>query len=328
MSKKTFSVCVLLSLAVAVALPARAEDDQLVKTARKTLQTYEKAIITLSTVIKIEIKGADSSGGHEQRTHCLATIVDPSGLAVAPLSNVAPSARISRGGRSIEIACQVQEVKYRLTDGTEVPARLVLKDEDLDLAFLAPLKPFDKATQAKTAFVPLSDSVPQPELLDATILISRTSEDLNYIPMLTLGRILSLVSTPRTCYISSSGNLGMPVFNQQGKLLGMICWCVKTEGNDGNVSLRPTGVFGQLILPVADIQRLVPQAKNEVKKLAAADKKAAKTKKKPSEAQKKPAKSETKPATAEKKPAEGEKKPAAPEKKPTDEKKGVSTQVD
>ncbi|MFZ1933140.1 MAG: trypsin-like peptidase domain-containing protein [Thermoguttaceae bacterium] len=320
MFKKMFSLCVLLCLAAA-ALPARADDQQLVKTARKTLQTYDKAIITLSAVIKIEVKGSETSGqSQEQRTHCLATIIDKSGLAVAPLTNLAPSFHFSRGGRTYDLDCQVQEVKYRLSDGTEVPARLVLKDEDLDLAFLALLKPLDKATEPKMAFVPLSDSIAQPEMLDWTILISRTGEDLNYIPTLVLGRIVSLVTTPRICYISSGGGLGVPVFNHEGKLLGMICRCVKADGSDGSSSLRSSGLLSQLILPVADIMRLVPQAKEEVKKLAAADKKAAKTKKKPSEPQKKPAKSE-------KKPADAAKKPTPPEKKPADNKKAASAEV-
>jgi hypothetical protein len=321
MFKKILTLCVVLCLA-AGALAVRADDQQLVKTARKTLQTYDKAIITLSAVIKIEIKGSESSG-QEQRTHCLATIIDPSGLAVAPLTNLAPSMHFSRGGRSFDLSCQVQEVKYRLTDGTEVPARLVLKDEDLDLAFLAPLKPLEKTNQAKTAFVPLSESTSQPEMLDSTILVSRTGEDLNYIPTLVLGRILSLVSTPRTCYISSSGGLGVPVFNHQGKLLGMICRCVKAEGSDGTTTAR-SGVLSQLILPVADILRLVPQAKAEVKKLAAADKKAAKNKKKP---EKKPTDAAKKSAAPEKKPADADKKPMNPEKKPTDEKKTTPAKV-
>ena len=209
----------------------------------------------------------------------------------------------------------MQEVKYRLSDGTEVPARLVLKDEDLDLAFLALLKPADKATQAKMAFVPLSDSIAQPGMLDSTIIVSRTGEDLNYIPTLTLGRVVSLVSTPRTCYVSSSGGLGLPVFNHDGKLLGMICRCVRNESSDGS-SIRSSGVLSQLILPVADIMRLVPQAKDEVKKLAAADKKAAKTKKKSSEPKKKTEKSDKKPVNAAKKPAAAEKKPADAAKKP------------
>ena len=56
--------------------------------------------------------------------------------------------------KTLDFDCPVQEVKYRLTDGTEVPARIVLKDEDLDLAFLAPLKPLTR-TQAKIAANPL-----------------------------------------------------------------------------------------------------------------------------------------------------------------------------
>ena len=307
MFKQMLGVCVVLCIVSGI-LPARADDaQQLMETAKKTLQTYDKAIITLAAVIKIEIKGTESSGqSREQKTQCLATIIDPSGLAVAPLSYLAPTIRRSMGGQTIEVECQAQEVKYRLTDGTEVPARLVLKDDDLDLAFLTPLKPLDKATEAKIGFVPLSEPATQPEVLDSTILISRTGEDLNYIPMLNLGRILSLVSTPRACYLSSSGSLGVPVFNRQGKMMGMICRCVKAEASDvsgarGSALVSP---LGQLILPVADVMKLVPQAKEEAKK-------AVETEKKPGAGKKKHPGSEKKSAKPEKKPAGGEKKPAA-----------------
>jgi hypothetical protein len=310
MFKPMLGVCVVLCILSGV-LPVRADDaQQLAETAKKTLQTYDKAIITLTAVIKIEIKGVgtDYSGqSHEQKTQCLATIIDPSGLAVAPLSYLAPTIRRSMGGQTIEVECQVQEVKYRLTDGTEVPARLVLKDDDLDLAFLAPLKPFDKATAAKISFVPLSEPATQPEVLDSTILISRTGEELNYIPTLNLGRILSLVSTPRTCYLTSGGSLGVPVFNRQGKLMGMICRCVKAEGSDAGGARGSTLVspLSQLILPVADVMKLVPQVKEEAKKAAETEKKPGAAKKKHPGSEKKSAKPEKKPAGAEKKPAAG-----------------------
>ncbi len=86
MFKQAFRACVFLCLAAA-ALPARADDQQLVDTARNTLKTYDKAIITLSAVIKIEVKGSESSG-QEHKTHCLAMFIDPTGLAVAPLTNL------------------------------------------------------------------------------------------------------------------------------------------------------------------------------------------------------------------------------------------------
>ena len=311
MFKQMLAACVVLALAVGSLLAQ--SNDPTVVTARKTLQTYDKAIITLAAVVKVEVKGGEVSGSNQERkTQCIAAIVDPSGLVITSLTNLGPKMRLNRGGQTLEVEFQVQEVKYRLTDGTEVPARVVLKDDDLDVAFLAPLKPLDKATEAKIAAIPMIDAVPQPEPLDQTIMISRTSEDLNYIPTLNIARIVSIVSTPRTCYLSSVGGLGVPVFNHQGKMLGMVCRCVKTEGNEGGPSTGST-MLNQLILPAADILKLVPQAKEEAKKPVEDEKK-------PEEGEKKSAEPEKKPA-AEKKPAEPAKKSAGPAKKPAAEKK-------
>jgi hypothetical protein len=269
----------------------------------------------LSAVLKFEAKGMDIPGlDQEHKTQCVAAIIDPTGLAITSLTNLNPQnamgkIRVNRGGvpQTLELDCQVQEVKYRLADGSEVPAHIVLKDEDLDLAFLAPLKPMDKATEAKTAVLPVGNTVPQPELLDYTILIGRTGEDLNYNPTLNLGRILSILSTPRTCYLGTSSGLGSPVFDHHGKVLGIICRCVKADSGESSSLTRSTAMLNQLILPVADVAKLVPQAKDEMKKSA--------------ESQKKPAKPG-------KKPAKPKKKPAKPEKKPADDKKAASGTVD
>ena len=50
---------------------------------------------------------------------------------------------------------------------------MVLKDEDLDLAFLAPLKPLDEPTRAKIAVVSAGRRGDPGGSLDPTILIDR-----------------------------------------------------------------------------------------------------------------------------------------------------------
>ena len=121
------SLCIIACLWLAASAVQAQDDHQLRNVARKTLQNYEKAVITLSAVVKLEIKGQDMGGAgeHEIKTQCVAAIIDPSGLAVTSLTNLSPQSsmgRIRYGGRNVEIDSQVEEVKYRLSDGTEVPA--------------------------------------------------------------------------------------------------------------------------------------------------------------------------------------------------------------
>ena len=169
MLKKMLGICACLCL-MAGMLQAQTEDRQLIEAARKSLQTYDKAVISVAAVLKIEMGGSEQ----ERKTQCVASIIDPCGLAVTSLTNLNPQSllklRFGRAGGAAmpDFDCQVQEVKYRLTDGTEVPARIVLKDEELDLAFLAPLKPLDEQTQAKIAAIPVSDAAVQVDILDAT----------------------------------------------------------------------------------------------------------------------------------------------------------------
>jgi S1-C subfamily serine protease len=269
--------CVCFS---AGAISAQTEDRTLVETARKTLQTYDKAIISLHAVLKFEAKGIDLPGlDQERKTQCTAAIISPNGLAVTSLTNLNPQKalgkiRINRGGvpTTLELDCQIQEVKYRLFDGTEIPAQVVLKDDDLDVAFLAAQKPLDAATQAKLSVISLADAAPAAEILDATIHIGRADESMNYIPTLNLGRIIALVTKPRACYMVNQGTLGAPVFDRHGKILGLICCCVRPETEEG--AAKPMNI--PFMLPAADVAKLVPQAEKAAKK-AAAEKKAKKS---------------------------------------------------
>lgn len=250
------SVCVCLTAGTLMA-----QEDAVA--ARKTLKTYEKGIITLSAVLKFELKaGGASMPNLERKTSCIAAIIDPNGLAVTALKNINPSGQAQAGGRRIQLDSQVQEVKYRLADGTEVPARVVLKDEDLDLAFLAPLEPLDEETKSKIAAVPLADAASQPEVLDEIQLIGRAGEDLNFVVTLQLGRIAATISQPRTCYMGTVGISGALAFNSQGKLLGIFCQCVNGDNDSGNTIKQLASK--NLILPVAELVRLVPQAKEQI----------------------------------------------------------------
>jgi hypothetical protein len=144
------------------------------------------------------------------------------------------------------------------------------------LAFLAPLKPLNAQTQAKIAAIPLDSAARHVDVLDPTILVDRSGEGLNYIPTLSLGRIAAVLSKPRTCYLSNRGSLGLPVFNREGKIMGILCRCISAEGGDSNDMTELMSrlvATTRLILPAADIAKLVPEAKEEMKKPADAEKK-------------------------------------------------------
>ena len=74
----------------------------------------------------------------EQKLEALGTIIAEDGLTVLSLSRVDPTAtllsRIRTPGGSVNV--NYTEVLLLMQDGTEVPAKLLLKDTDLDLSLI------------------------------------------------------------------------------------------------------------------------------------------------------------------------------------------------
>ena len=146
----------------------------------------------------------------------------------------------------------------RLEDGTEVPARLVLKDKELDLAFIVPdPKEGEKVPQ----FTPLKLSAgATAKELDEVVAISRHVKDLGYQPIVSVGQVTSVITKPRTMYdLSTVPRPGSPVFLPDGRLLGVTV----TFGGEGAASMSARET---LVLPAVEIGKLADQAHKAAEK--------------------------------------------------------------
>ncbi len=257
------------------AVPAHAEDDAAILTGRKVLKENQNAVISVSAVLKInvEMEGGGNAPPEERQQATLATIVDSTGLAVTSLSGLDPTTALGTLRRNIQgqvrvfhLKGELRDVKYRLSDGTEIPARVVRTDDDLDLAYLGPQVPLDGDAKAKIAVVSLNNPAKDAELLDTLIFLGRLDKTFNFQPALSITHMTAKLTKPRTEYISG-GIVGCPCFLADGRVLGIVLAHHRKNGSNendggGNVQIQNTPV----VIPVADITESLELAKEDLKK--------------------------------------------------------------
>ena len=110
---------------------------------RNLLHEHANCVTWVSVTVRIELSaGGRSVPPQEQKLEALGTIIAEDGLTVLSLNKVDPTASILSRLRSPGASVNVNytEVMLLMQDGTEVPAKLLLKDVDLDLAFVLPIK--------------------------------------------------------------------------------------------------------------------------------------------------------------------------------------------
>ena len=260
----------ILSMALAVfgglaALPVRADDAA--KSGREILAKCQTAVVT----VKLAIKQSMSMGGRDQKseskTETTGTVIDSSGLTVVSLATTDPGsamkdtyarAMAARGAdmSQFKLESELSEVKIVLADGTEIPAEVVLRDKDLDLAYL---RPSDKPAKP-LAFVDLAQDA-KAQILDEVIVVNRLSQVANRVPAISIGRIEAIVDKPRTFYVLGQSMwgyaLGSPVFSLNGKLVGILFLrSAKTQADQSSgFMFSNLSVFGMMpiILPASDI---------------------------------------------------------------------------
>jgi hypothetical protein len=259
MRASVFPKLVFSSLALALAVvPARlrALPEAEAKAGREIVKRYADSVVGIELVVTVKMTMGDRAAPpRENKLDVNGTVVTASGLTVTSLGAIDPrvqfeAMRAMMGGNASRMEVgetDYKEVKLRLADGTEVPARVVLKDADLDLAFIAP---DPGAAGARHEFTPvkLEDAV-EGVLLENYLVVSRAAKTLQRVPMVRTNYVTGIVEKPRRLYLMSDQQLGCPVFDQQGRVLGI---CVQ------NLSGGRAG--GLIVVPAEDVAEIAKQA--------------------------------------------------------------------
>ena len=260
------AVGALLALAAA-GTPVLAQDDR--AAGRAIVKKWQNAIVTVRVVLKMRV----SVGGREMQSmdesvETVGTVIDPSGLTVLSLGALNPGAMMNKmmgGGGSgqerMEFGSEPSDVKLRLSDGRELPARIVLRDEDLDLAFLRPTAKPDKPLVA----IDLADEG-KPAMLDSVVVLTRLGRVGGWTPAASLQTIGAIIEKPRTFYVietGSAGGMGTPAFTPSGKVVGLLTMRSIQTGRTGMFSMvggsEGLGLL-PVILPAADVRDIAQQA--------------------------------------------------------------------
>jgi hypothetical protein len=241
-----------------------------------TLPKVQKGIVSVKVQANIKMRGQEQ----EQRLEVTGTMIDPSGLTVVSEQSINPASMLTsfmssysrREPSDMKFESEITETLIVLDDGSEIPADVILKDEDLDLAFIKPKQPSDKFVHVpfKTRQKPL-------ELLEDFFVISRLSRSENRAIHMNIGMVLSIVKGPRTFYVCDqevSGNsLGVPAFTADGSAVGLFVARRNQGGDDNSMNALLNMMIGKIgqsgsvwiLRPVEDILEIAEQALNPEK---------------------------------------------------------------
>jgi hypothetical protein len=264
------TTALLTALVLCLAPLARA--DELGDKGREIFQKHQRTVVTVQIVLKTKYSmpglGAQNS---ESKQDLTGTVVDPSGLTVLALSATDPGNMIQNmmagmAGEAedmkIKFETELTDVKILLEDGSELPAEVVLRDKDLDLAFVRP------KTKPATPMAALDLSqAASARVLDHVITLNRLGQAAGRAYAVSIERITAVVQKPRLFYIAESSGtpttLGSPAFMPDGNILGVfVTRTLSTKrggGFGGMFSFQPEGPTA-ILLPVADIRKGAKQA--------------------------------------------------------------------
>jgi hypothetical protein len=237
-----------LLLSAAALLPAQADDTA--GKGRDIFKKYQRAVVTVQESVKATAAGGRSG---EANLEITGTVIDPSGLTVVALSSCDPYELRRRMTPDYKVDSEVSNVRILLEDG-DLPAEIVLRDRDLDLAFI---RPKTKPASPMPA-VDLSNAG-SAQVLDEIIALNRLNRVVSRAYSASVERITALVQKPRTFYIPDSTLTttasGSPAFTADGKVLGVFVMRAIPTTSESRES-----PIAAIILPAEDILKGAKQA--------------------------------------------------------------------
>jgi hypothetical protein len=263
---RLFAALLCVIVFSAPSLPRAQADPR--SSARDVVKKWQAAILNVRIVLKTRMSMAGRElQSSDETVEAIGTVIEPSGLMVMSLGVLNPGGMMTKmmsavgGGndQKMEITSEPTDVKMRLPDGREIPAKIVLRDEDLDLAFIRPAAKLEKPLVA----VNLADGA-TPVLLDQVVVLSRLGRVGGWAAGAALHDIGAIIERPRTFFVlgSPAASIGVPAFLPNGRIIGLLTLRQVDAGRPGMSMLGGTEALGLLpvILPAADVLDISKQA--------------------------------------------------------------------
>lgn len=211
-----------------------ASDQRLTELSRKdvaaVLKTAGNAVVVIEGTVKYMC--GHCAEEHEEEIDEIGTIVDPAGLIV-----------MAGDGDSEENQYREQQLRCVLVDGTAIPVRILLHDDDLLLTVLAPV-PDPNATLAPafSALAVLPET--RAEILEDVIVLGRLGRENRHALSVAIGHIVARATQPRLFYQIFSmppalSDYGLPVLTKDGAFLGVTSADPQDWDTDADASMNP-----------------------------------------------------------------------------------------
>ena len=283
-SMKTPRLLCLIAAWSLCALPCPGDAQDLAAKGRAVFNQHQASVVTVLLVVKSKMgfAGLAGAGGdaREYKEEVTGTVIDPSGLTAVALSSADPGALLqgmmsSLGGSSgdgeesvkFKMDSEVTDVKLLTHDGAELPAEIVLRDRDLDLAFVRPkakpvppLPALDLSNSAKV------------DVLDSVIAINRLGKIAGRAYAAAVEQINAVVKKPRLFYVPGGNatltGLGSPAFTPDGKVVGLFVMRSVKSGGGGLSLFSSQAGMAPIIVPAEEVKKVaaqVPAVKTEAK---------------------------------------------------------------
>ncbi|MBA2304597.1 MAG: trypsin-like peptidase domain-containing protein [Acidobacteria bacterium] len=234
---------------------------------RETAKKWQGAIVNVRVSLKVRMSMAGREvQSMDDTVEAVATVIDPSGLTVMSLSSLDPGAMMSRiigasaqADQKMSIVSEPTDVRIRLADGKELPATIVLRDQDLDLAFIRPT-----ATPVTPLIAVNLADAGTPAVLDELVVLSRLGRVGGWTPSAILYSVGAIMEKPRTFFVlNGQPGTGTPAFQANGKIVGLL---TIRQIDPGRMSMfgmmggtEGAGVIA-VVLPAADVLEIAKQA--------------------------------------------------------------------
>jgi S1-C subfamily serine protease len=238
----------ILAGLVSTSVLAQSADER--AASRAVVAKRSDAVVVVLATVKLRINVAGREQSQDQAVQTNGTILDASGLTVFSLAQIQPDETLTRmysrqmpsGSGKIEVTSEPSDIKMHLGDGRELSAKLVLRDTDLDLAFIRPTEPL---TSSLTYVDAPSGKA---SLLDTLTVVRRTNESSGWLTGASFANVELVIDKPRTYYqVAGAGTPGAPFFDMAGRFVGILL-------------MRDTATRASAVLPADDIREVAKQA--------------------------------------------------------------------